>query len=227
MPEPTHDARFQCLPRVCRPAFRRILPWLLILLTGPCLQTGTRAENTPSKSNGIAFVAEFAIADFDGDQIPDLVRVRPGETTSNQTRYWIQLQLTRMGQQLIGVMAPIGGLRVAASDVNGDHATDLVLTTTLGNQPVAILLNDGHGEFTALEPGAFPDAFRPASTEKFSQEQRLYSATSATQLRPALWWESKRLRRAEKTRVQAGVNFATSVSASLLNHRGRAPPSIS
>jgi hypothetical protein len=106
----------------------------------------------------------FAIADFDGDLRPDLVAVRTGAGGVLRTDYWIQLQLSSAGRQTILVVAPAGGLQVVARDVNGDHAPDLVLTTTWLNQPVAVFLNDGHGGFSRVDPSAFPEAFSDSKT---------------------------------------------------------------
>lgn len=106
----------------------------------------------------------FAIADLDGDLRPDLVAVRTGTGDVLRTDYWIQLQLSTAGRQSILVVAPAGGLQVAARDVNGDHAPDLVVTTTWLNQPVAVFLNDGHGGFSRVDPGAFPKAFAESKT---------------------------------------------------------------
>ena len=43
-------------------------------------------------------------------------------------------------------------------DVNGDNALDLVVTTAWLNRPVAVLVNDGHGNFAVSDPGSFPAA---------------------------------------------------------------------
>ena len=104
----------------------------------------------------------FAIADFDGDQRPDLASVEAGRIGSSSTDYWIQLQLTASGRQAIHLVAPPGGLLIEARDVNGDDAVDLILSTAWFKQPVAILLNDGHGRFSRAEPSAFPRAFEHA-----------------------------------------------------------------
>jgi hypothetical protein len=101
----------------------------------------------------------FAIADFDGDHRPDLANVQTGRADSSFTDYRIQLQLTAAGRQFLQVFAPTGGLQIAARDVNGDQAVDLVLTTAWLKQPVAVFLNDGHGGFSRVEPAAFPGAF--------------------------------------------------------------------
>jgi hypothetical protein len=100
--------------------------------------------------------SRFAIADFDGDSRPDLATVEIGQASASRARYWIGFQLSTGAPQRIGVNAPIGGLDIVSRDVNGDHSLDLIVTTTWLNQPVAVLLNDGHGNFTLTDPAAFP-----------------------------------------------------------------------
>jgi hypothetical protein len=106
----------------------------------------------------------LAIADFDWDQLPDLAGVQVGRSDVGRTDYWIQLQLSANGPQTIRVIAPAGGLEISARDVNGDHAPDLVLTTSWFREPVAIFLNDGHGSFSRVDPTAFPEAFTESKT---------------------------------------------------------------
>lgn len=120
------------------------------------VQGGTNASTGPG--------LPFAIADFDGDRLPDVANVEAGDTASGSSGYWIQLQLSGAGRQTIQLDAPSGGLLIEARDVNGDHAIDLVLTTAWFRQPVAVLLNDGHGKFSRAAPTSFPGAFSSAGT---------------------------------------------------------------
>jgi hypothetical protein len=53
------------------------------------------------------------------------------------------------------VTAPAGGLHVVPRDVNGDNALDLLVSTAWLHQPVAVLVNDGHGYFTLFDPVEF------------------------------------------------------------------------
>ncbi len=106
----------------------------------------------------------FAIADFDGDHHFDQASIQPGRGAEGDSTYWIQFQCSTAGRQFIRLVAPAGGLLIEARDVNGDHTVDLVFTTAWFRQPVAVLLNDGHGRFLRAEPGAFPGAFRESHT---------------------------------------------------------------
>jgi hypothetical protein len=136
--------------------FRSLLLLLFLALVGGAT-AGQDVQNPSLTSFGPG--PQFAIADFDGDLRPDLASIQAGSNSFGTTDYWIQLQLSAAGRQSIQVVAPAGGLWIEARDVNGDHAVDLVLTTAWFRKPVAIFLNDGHGNFSRAEPSAFPDAF--------------------------------------------------------------------
>jgi hypothetical protein len=111
---------------------------------------------TPPAPAQTRLTSRFAIADFDGDSYPDLATVEMGQIGPSRARYWIGFQLSTGAQQPIGVDAPVGGLDIISRDVNGDQRLDLIVTTSWLDQPVAVLLNDGHGNFTLTDPGAFP-----------------------------------------------------------------------
>jgi hypothetical protein len=108
--------------------------------------------------------SQFALADFDGDRRPDLATVQAGQSSSRDTQYWIAFQLSGGSRQTLGITAPAGGVQVTSRDVNGDSFLDVVVTTAWTNRPVAVLLNDGQGNFRASSPSAFPGAF--TSSEK-------------------------------------------------------------
>ena len=100
-----------------------------------------------------------SIADFDEDFRPDLARVQVGQSNGRNTDYWVDLQLSAAGRQSFRIVAPPGSVQITSRDVNGDNLLDLVLTSTSLKQPVAILLNDGHGTFSRVDPAVFPGAF--------------------------------------------------------------------
>ena len=112
------------------------------------------AQGTSGRAGG--FSPRFAIADFDGDQKPDLATVQVERDAAIGTRYCIRLQLSTGEESAIGITGPQGGLELVARDVNGDDVSDLVVTTAVGSHFVAVLINDGHGKFTLARPGAFP-----------------------------------------------------------------------
>ena len=135
-----------------------LVPRVILLLFAGLLSStmalAASAANRPVPSLGPGL--QFAIADFDGDVRPDLASIRAGSSSAGNTNYWIQLQLSTAGQQFIQLVAPAGGLRIEARDVNGDHAPDLVFATAWLSQPVAIKSAFGRGMPTTssqIQPG--------------------------------------------------------------------------
>ena len=132
----------------------------LFLCAVSCFGSHGRAAAVPSPTASALSHAKlpsrFAIADFDGDSRPDLATVEIGQIGPSRARYWIGFQLSSGPQQMIGVNAPVGGLNITSRDVDGDQSLDLIVTSAWLNQPVAVLLNDGHGNFTLTNPSAFP-----------------------------------------------------------------------
>jgi hypothetical protein len=126
-----------------------------------CLETGTPARNFTPHEAGI--VPQFTIEDFDGDSRPDIATVLEGPSGAVNIHYRIIFQLSSGGSQNIDLAAPVGGLDLSSRDVNGDDFLDVVVTTAGTNWPVAVLVNDGAGTFTASDPSAFPRAFRKSS----------------------------------------------------------------
>jgi hypothetical protein len=201
---------------------RRFLCLLLFAMT---IAGGAEGADPPPRLTGPA--VPLAIGDFDGDRRPDLAGVQVGQSDLSQTDYWIQLQLSAAGRQTIRVVASSGGLQIAARDVNGDNAPDLVLTTAWSNQPVAILLNDGHGTFSRADPTSFPEAFSDANTgwSVGDNEQLIGSAGAPPQAPAVACGVPGRLL---NIRAQTGGLPSSKPvfigDVSLGSHLGRAPP---
>ena len=98
----------------------------------------------------------FAIADFDGDLQPDLAMIRITHEGAPQTEYSLELKFSSGPRPSIGLMGPAGGLEISPQDVNGDKFADLVITSQMDTEFVAILLNDGNGNFTHAESSDYP-----------------------------------------------------------------------
>jgi hypothetical protein len=143
-----------------------LLPACVLLFLGACFPTllpGAAIHDARVPAAGPRL--PFAIADFNGDSRPDIASVQAeNKESANTSDYWVEVRLSGCGSRLFRLVAPSGGLHVEARDVNGDHAIDLVLSTAWLGQPVAILLNDGHGHFHRVEPTGFPQAFRRSKT---------------------------------------------------------------
>ena len=216
--------------RCTRPTLPYPVVWASVLLLFGFIAVGSAAASADVQNPPVAAVGPgvpFTIADFDGDLRPDIASVQTGRSDFSGTDYWIQLQLTTAGRQSIHVVASIGGLQIAARDVNGDHAVDLVLTTALFRQPVAILLNDGHGSFTQSAPAAFPDAFTESETNWASSSTQVTDAVGVPpQSRAGIFMETRGL---PYPKVQVDFTPLSTnglfLSPFLTSHLGRAPPS--
>ena len=130
---------------------------LLLLCAVFCFATrgtGLSAQKTAVFAHG-ASAAHFAIADFDGDSRPDLATVEIGLIGTSHARYWIGFRMSAGPRQVIGVNGPVGGLEISSRDVNGDNFVDLVVSAAWLKAPIAVLVNDGHGNFTIRDPAAF------------------------------------------------------------------------
>jgi hypothetical protein len=201
--------------------------WLLVLavpVAGATPRTDAQITTLVADGSNLRFV----YSDFDGDLRPDLAVVQAGRSDHSFTDYWVQFQLTTARPQAIRVVAPTGGLQMATWDVNGDHVPDLVLTTTWGNQAVAVLLNEGHGSFSRLDPSTYPAAFR-ASKANWGYSAHLdqvlvgflsLSRTGASPMgaRPPYYLDSS-------VRAARRSDHGSLLNPELVSHLGRSPPS--
>jgi len=203
--------------------FLRLLILACLVLCG---MASAVAQTSPVTSAGSRLT--FAVADFDGDLRPDLADVGIGRSSVSLTDYWIRFRLSAAERQTILVVAPSGGLEIAARDVNGDHAIDLIVTTVWLRRPVAILLNDGHGRFSRVDPAGFPEAFRESGLRWGSSPQQLPCGAlgSPPQSRCGIFSAAAREPR-DWPRVGnvSLLSFGFVRSALLIAHLGRAPPS--
>jgi hypothetical protein len=198
---------------------------LLLGLIGGSAVAGASVQNAPVTSVGLG--PQFAIADFDGDRRPDLASIQAGPNSSGTTNYWIQLQLSSVGRQSLRLVAPVGGLQIEARDVNGDHAVDLVFTTAWFNQPVAVLLNNGHGGFSRVEPDVFPGAFSKSTTNWVAFSHQVTDAFGiAPQSGAGICPEARNLLHGRAPTSSISLSSrGFHVSPILISHPGRAPPS--
>jgi hypothetical protein len=128
--------------------------WLAAVFTLPHGVSRSQRISTQPRSSVIP-VSHFVFADLDGDQQPDLALVETQSQHSSRTNYSIRLKFSHGAESAIPVDGPVGGLRLAARDVNGDDNLDLVVTANLDGGFVEVLLNDGSGNFTVASSGSY------------------------------------------------------------------------
>jgi hypothetical protein len=154
------------------------LAFALLCFTGSAGSAHAASVGPQSGPSSTQVTSQFAIADLDGDTRPDLATVQAGVNRSCETRYWIAFELSSGPRQTLGITAPTGGLQITSRDVNGDSFLDVVVTTAWTNRPVAVLLNDGQGNFRASNPSAFPGAFTTSEKSWASTSDEVNDATA-------------------------------------------------
>jgi len=144
------------------------LAWRATLLSGFAIAGSVHIAIASSDAHvddkAVSASPPFAIADFDGDSRPDVAKVLAASgTIAGENRYSIDFELTTGLKQRIAVSAPSGGVSLTSRDVNGDNFPDVVVTTAWTGSPVAVLINDGRGNFTSTDPSNFPRAFEASN----------------------------------------------------------------
>jgi hypothetical protein len=111
-----------------------------------------KAEDIPNAPlTSVAQGPQSAIADLDGDLLPDSASIQAGQSSGSMSTYWIQVHVAA-GLRSFPIVAPTFGLVIKARTVNGRNAADLVLATAWSRRPVAVFRNDGRGNFSRSEP---------------------------------------------------------------------------
>ena len=155
----------------------------LLVLLGLVIGGGTARSN-----NSDAFVAghglpaamdAFAIDDFDGDLAPDIASVQPISSNSSSSNYLIHLQFGSGKRLSICLTAPWGDVRIVAGDVNGDRIPDLIIRSAWSEEPYAVLINDGNGTFSRVDPSSV-QALHRKSKRRWSWPRPQPSETAAT-----------------------------------------------
>jgi hypothetical protein len=189
----------------------------------------TAPELTKPKPGGLYRCGPlFTIADLDGDHQPDLALVQIVGYGSPNGKYSIRFEFSQGPRVAVGIEAPLGGLRIDSRDVNGDHRNDLILSTLAESEVVAVLLNQGGGNFVVAKPGLFPNLGR--------NQMRVVHAFG-TQMDDELMLLQNRAAFGEETIAAAGRNLGVGsylvpqVRGGLLQRPthvrfGRSPPDV-
>jgi len=171
--------------------------------------------------------SQFAIGNFDGDRQPDLATIELVRFNSLHSRYLVSFRLSSGRLQTMGVTGPSEGLALLARDVNGDRALDLVLVTAWQHELIAVLLNDGAGNFAAADPvqfrfNAFSSTIQVGTAPKRIDEGTILALqySFAGNLDRDRWTG---ISRESKRACLCSLGYGSSLSQSSI--LGRAPPS--
>lgn len=126
----------------------------------------TLAIQTSARGSG-------ALADFDGDQRPDLALAQPQGVFNGAYRYRVDVHLSAEVNTTFDVDSRAsGGLHISAQDVDGDRHLDLVITSEFGREPVGIWINNGHGAFTKGKAEAYVGSIWQETDHSFQTPRR-------------------------------------------------------
>lgn len=219
------ESHFESL-EMKRPAPKLRWIWLLLLGLGIAAPRGFAQTRDSQSGFSAAPAPQFAIADFDGDHKPDLATVEVAGVDSLFERYSIHIHFSSGLRESVAVSAAFGGLQIIPRDVNGDFATDLIVRSALMHQPVAVLLNDGHGNFTAESPAAFLSAVAETAAHWRPYTSQACEAAPFTSTQPPVrdfpqGLFGSPLRQAQRPSPDF---WALSYSQVCLSFSGRAPP---
>jgi hypothetical protein len=211
------------------PSCSRAVSLAFVLLGLLAFAAPANAGAVAAPSSSPLVPSQFAIADFDGDRRPDLATVQPGQSSSPDAQYWVVIQLSGGPQRTLGITGPTGGLQVTSRDANGDNFLDVVLTTAWTNRPVAVLLNDGLGNFRPSSPSAFPGAFTTSEKSWACSNDEVQDATAAllSHYQTDNFLEGRRF--SPPRNVTGLLALRTSgnlLSSTVLSFLDRAPPSF-
>ena len=212
-------------------SIRRVsaLPLCLVATLLICV-AGLRAETQVAGRIGSGWgtgTGSFAIANLDGDNLPDLASVEMDRANGVATSYRIRVQFSAWPESAIGVVGPVGGLRISAADVNGDDQIDLVVRAAHKSTLIAVLLNDGSGHFQKAEPANYPELEQEATIfieQKAEPRDTCGSVVAARGLQLGILSEGRHLslgRGETNVLSKAGPRV---LRGTFLRDAGRAPP---
>jgi hypothetical protein len=104
-------------------------------------------ENPFNLKIPLALNPSWAIADFDGDQIPDIA-----VGTHTGSRFGIDIHLSSLGGNFH--LEPISfqsGVQIFALDIDNDNFPDIVATLPANRHPLAVWLGNGKGNFRRVD----------------------------------------------------------------------------
>lgn len=157
----------------------------LLAILGPLIAGGTTHSNNPNvfvASHAFpAAIEPFAIDDLDGDRVPDVATVQLVSSNSSGTNYIIQLQFGSGKRRSICLTTPWGDVRIVARGVKGDRIPDLIISSAWTEEPYAVLINDGNGAFSTVDPPSVQTLPRK-SKQRLSLPRPQPSETAPTSL---------------------------------------------
>jgi hypothetical protein len=129
-----------------------LLGGLVVLLGAVCCFAIPASASDIGKANLSIHLwrLDAAVADLDGDQIPDIAHGIPMGATSEGYSYQVHVNLSSDSQAkpFKVISGDSTGLKIESIDIDGDNDLDLLVSGRFSPKPIGVWLNDGRGRFT-------------------------------------------------------------------------------
>jgi hypothetical protein len=141
---------------------------------------GLAAALVPSASaqRSVLSLTPWVAADFDGDTITDLAHAGSFRPEGGGFIQEISLRFSATESRALSVRVSAVAFKLVARDVDGDSDRDLIVEA-LTREPLAILLNDGEGQFHEAPLGDFGDLFSHHERSSWDAAARRFPNTFA------------------------------------------------
>src|SRR5262245_43030665 len=110
---------------------------------------------------GRPFGWSTVIADFNTDGEPDVAVADHIAQHPSGYAYRLEFSISGQAPRNITFESRHEAITIRIADVDGDNDLDILVGTPLSVETVGIWLNDGHGHFTAEDPGRLPETIQP------------------------------------------------------------------
>jgi hypothetical protein len=135
-----------------------LLAWLTpkVVSAGPTLGDSHRCRPVLRPGSAAApFEWATVVADFDGDQAPDVAIADRVDGIAG-SQYQIDVHLFEGPTQSLSFVSTDGALNITALDIDNDRDADLIVRPVLSRKVIGAWLNDGTGHFDRGDTSVFP-----------------------------------------------------------------------
>jgi hypothetical protein len=133
-------------------------------------------------------VSGWTIADFDGNNLPDLATASSPSHDSSGYAQELRVEMSPSQRSFVVFRSRSATVELSTPDIDGDHDQDLVIREPLSMELIGIWINDGAGSFTEANVVDFPSLKRsPSDSQWRATPQSLgLAALSEERVPPAI-----------------------------------------
>ena len=147
-------------------------------IVAPLLLAVAAFVPSAAAQRSVLSLTPWIAADFDGDHTADLVRAGSFRPDGSGFIQEISLSFSAWESRAVSVRLPSLAYNLIARDVDGDSDRDLIVEA-LTREPLAVLLNDGDGQFHEAPLGDFSELFFHRESSSWEAAARRLPSTFA------------------------------------------------